>query len=516
MVYAELMRLYIYTAGYGKSMHYCDLHYNECARAGNAYGINAANLGRANCHIEMGNFDEAESILNMILVSTKENHLMFLHCYAFAYLGSLYIEKGLFEDAINYLVRAKQIYMKNHFLKDFILFLFPHLAEAAVKRADRIRHEEGVMPSAAEMGKMRKLCSEALKRTRPWPNHYGTSLRSAAEFHALAGNRTKAAKLFQKSIEHTEKQGRKYETAKGYYEYGKLLHNNQASMALVYLNKAFALFREIGAKENAKKCERFLQECGMARAIDSSTARERLRSDRRMTTVLTAGRLISSILDPDILMGKILDEIMILVGADSGMLLLYPEEGERKLQVKAARNMSGERLVEEDFPKASSSIIRQVETDKIPLLISDAQLEDHFRNMKSVFLHDIKSVICAPVMAKGELMGVIYLINNHLNGLFDDYDLDIAGILAGQAGVSLQNARMFVKLKQYAEEIGKSKDEIAQWNRKLELRVEERTGELNKRNLELASAIAQLQEHAAMVEELAGCKRKKPVCFGRP
>lgn len=516
IVSAELMRLYIYTGDYGKSMHYCDLHYEECLHTGNAYGINAANLGRVNCHIEMGDFSEAESILDEILASTKENNLIFLHCYALAYMGSLHIEKGLFEDAVNYLVLAKQIYIKNHFLKDFILFIFPHLAEAAVKRADRILREKNVKPSAAEIAKMRKLCAEALKRTKPWPNHYGASLRSAAEFYALAGNRAKAGRLFLKSIAYEEKLERKYETAKGYHGYGVFLFDNGSAAAPEYMHRAFSLYREIGAKENAKKCERVLREHGMAGSDDASTARERLRSDRRMTSVLTAGRLISSILDPDILLEKILDEIMLLVGADNGMLLLYPEaEGkpedeadERKLQVKAARNMSGEEGGRKRFTEASSSIIRQVETEKTPLLASDAQLEGPFRNMNSVLLHDIKSVICAPVMAKGKLMGVIYLGNNHLNGLFDDYDLDVVDMLAGQAGVSLQNARMYVKLKQYAEEIGKSRDEIAEWNRKLECRVEERTQELNEKNRELASMLKKLQEHADMVEELAVAKER--------
>lgn len=81
--------------------------------------------------------------------------------------------------------------------------------------------------------------------------------------------------------------------------------------------------------------------------------------------------------------------------------------------------------------------------------------------------------------------------------------LDIVEMLAGQAGISLQNALMFRRLKIYADEIESSRDEISEWNRKLEQRVELRTEELNKKNLELSNALGKLQEQADMVEELA-------------
>jgi signal transduction histidine kinase len=202
------------------------------------------------------------------------------------------------------------------------------------------------------------------------------------------------------------------------------------------------------------------------------------------------------------LLEKIMDGVVELVGAERGLLLLYPEQGERRLQAKVLHHMpeGGEF---DDTHAARMSIIGRVESEKAPLLVSGTFPEDVRNEEASGTQGSIKSVICVPVTVKGEMLGVIYLDNNLVNGLFSEEDLDVVGILAGQAGVSIQNARMYSSLKGYLEEIERSRDEIAEWNKKLEQRVEERTEEINRKNIELAGAVAQLKENTRMVEELA-------------
>jgi signal transduction histidine kinase len=99
------------------------------------------------------------------------------------------------------------------------------------------------------------------------------------------------------------------------------------------------------------------------------------------------------------------------------------------------------------------------------------------------------------------MLGLIYLDNHLLNGIFSEEDLKVLELIVSQAGVSIENAKLYQHLKIYSKELEESRDTISKWNQTLEQRVDERTKELNK-------LIDQLKEHARTVEELAIAKER--------
>jgi PAS domain S-box-containing protein len=60
--------------------------------------------------------------------------------------------------------------------------------------------------------------------------------------------------------------------------------------------------------------------------------------------------------------------------------------------------------------------------------------------------HAIKSVMCFPIRSKGVVCGVVYLENNLNTGVFTPQRLGVLQLLAGQAAVSMENARLFDQL----------------------------------------------------------------------
>ncbi len=492
--------IFIYKNLYAEGLRGIRHYFGQSKKTNDIYGMNAARTSWARILIETGDFKEAEELLREALASSRENNIMILYCLALGYLGFLYMETGQYDRAVENLELSVECYLKNSFLPDPLLQIFPHLADAYVKNLTACLQRAGSKPTAAEISKARLLCRTALKKTKNWISHYSTALKAAAGFYALTGKSAKAEKLYKKAIECSERLGRRYEAAKGYLEYGMFLDAAGRRWEVPgNFQKAYELFSDIGAKAYANKCETLLSKDADEKTYPvgktypaGPAARDRLRSERRMNTVLAAGKYISSILNLDELLEKIMEGTVELVGAERGVLLLYPEDG-GVLSAKAFHHVDGEKELENGHA-VSASIISRVEKEKTPLLIADALSEELFKNSSSVVLGAVKSVICAPITAKGEMLGVIYLDNNLVNGLFDENDLETVSILAGQAGVSIQNARMY--------------SHLAQWNKTLELRVEERTGELSKRNLELASAVARLKEYAATVEELAVARER--------
>jgi diguanylate cyclase (GGDEF)-like protein len=262
-------------------------------------------------------------------------------------------------------------------------------------------------------------------------------------YYNLIGKQDKAEQFLLKSIEQNESVSCKYELAKAYYEYGNLLNSqNMAEEAESNWNEAYSIFKEIGAKVYLERCAVLLGHIPEQEDENESTSKDRLRADRRMSAVLTTSRYLSSILDLDDLLKKIIDKAMELTGAERGMLLLYPEEGEKNLDVKVVRTVSGGGIDEQTL-FTSNSIIGRAINDKTPLIISDATLNEELKYQASVIINGLRSVLCAPIITHGEVLGVIYLDNRLVSGLFSQEDLDILDLIANQAGVSIDNAKLY-------------------------------------------------------------------------
>jgi signal transduction histidine kinase/Tfp pilus assembly protein PilF len=487
---------------YQKAITYIETINANYQQEKNTFGYIFTLTNLALIQIETGDYDKAEELLvkGVNLNRCTEKFFEFLRCYIFYGYGFLELERGNYHQAINYLEQAKKIFLENTLLKDYVLSIFPLLADAYLEKNGQ--RQVNLNQPFIDFPKARTLCNDALKQTRAWPNHYGITLRVAAKFYQRLGKIRRAERYYLKSIKHHETIHLPYETAKTYWDYGAFLNSqNRKHEAKRSWRQAYEIFKAIGANAYLKQLEELGIDATMA---DRETTRERLTSERRKNTIIATARSISSILNIDVLLEKVMDSAMELVGAERGVLLLYPENarasarGARKLEPKVIRNITPGEVAQTGF-NMSHGIISQVEKAQKSLIIGNALADDALKNRFSVALTGLKSAICTPIMLKGEILGVIYLDNRLITGLFGEEELEIIELIANQAGVSIENARLC---------------------RSLEQRVAERTGqlemanqELNMKNAELSTANEQLKEHAAMVAELATIKERNRVAM---
>lgn len=149
----------------------------------------------------------------------------------------------------------------------------------------------------------------------------------------------------------------------------------------------------------------------------------------------------------DELLEALLDGVIQVTGAARGaVLLVEPDDPNREPRVRASRNV--QRDIIEGPAGVSDSIVRHVVSSRRPLLVSDALSDTTFGQSESVLALRLSSVMCAPLIHQGEVIGVLYVGNDQIKSLFERAQLDLLVIFASQASLILQNAMLLAALRE--------------------------------------------------------------------
>ena len=136
------------------------------------------------------------------------------------------------------------------------------------------------------------------------------------------------------------------------------------------------------------------------------------------------------------LLDNILDEVIDLVNAEKGFIVLV-EEGIPRIRV--ARHVNRETLLDAEG-MISDSIVSHVLQTKAPLIISDAYSDKDFNVAESVINLRLSSIMCMPLLDRGNILGLIYVGNDNVVNLFRQNDLDMLQIFSSQTSLILANA----------------------------------------------------------------------------
>lgn len=126
----------------------------------------------------------------------------------------------------------------------------------------------------------------------------------------------------------------------------------------------------------------------------------------------------------------ILDLSLAAVEAKRGVILTL-EEGE--LVLKASRG---------DGFTISRAVRDRVIGQKCSLVISDAQSDDALRRQQSIVMHQVRSMMAAPLQTSDGVIGLIYVDNGSVIRPFTREDLDLLTVMANVAAIRIENARL--------------------------------------------------------------------------
>ncbi len=150
------------------------------------------------------------------------------------------------------------------------------------------------------------------------------------------------------------------------------------------------------------------------------------------------------------LLNELIDQVVGLTRANKGFLVLADDDGQ--YSVRVARNLERQ-PVDDPEQLLSDKIIKQVIESRAPQIISDAFNDTRFQTSMSVLNLKLSSVMCVPLIVRGELLGLIYVGNNSIVDLFKESDLELLTVFAGQAALFIKNAKLLNELKSEASDL---------------------------------------------------------------
>lgn len=215
--------------------------------------------------------------------------------------------------------------------------------------------------------------------------------------------------------------------------------------------------------------------------------RYQARSQAQLRALAGIGKAINSSLEIDAVLAQVMDTIIQMTGAERGFLMLRNADG--GLEYKTARNINQEQLEQDDFT-ISRTVVENVAQTGEAVVTTNAQLDPRFGGQESVLSYRLLSILCVPLRVRDKVTGVIYADNRIKEGLFTPGDRDMLAAFADQAGVAIENARLFGALEESYDQT------LLGWARALELRDYE-TGGHSARVTDLTVRLARTMGLAA-------------------
>jgi predicted ATPase/two-component sensor histidine kinase len=208
-------------------------------------------------------------------------------------------------------------------------------------------------------------------------------------------------------------------------------------------------------------------------------------------TVVKVSQAVSS----ELVLDKLIARLMVIAVEHAGAvrcLLILPCGEEMRIEAEASSGQVDvtvhvhQAVVKPD--QLPESVLRYVVRTQESVILDDASGPNQFSADEYLRRAHARSILCLPLVKQGKLIGVLYLENNLTPYVFTPDRIALLNLLAAQAAISLENARMYSSMARSVEE----REALL---REVHHRV--------KNNLQLVSSLLNLQGARATDREVA-------------
>ncbi len=343
------------------------------------------------------------------------------------------------------------------------------------------RFAEGLVGLRSGTREGQQRAERSLRRLKRWqdagaPHAEPKRLILQAEIAWNNGATTRALESFERAADSARRQGLANDEALAYELAARACEaKGRADFSTLFARNAYQAYLRWGATAKANQLARefhsLLSDVPVApqasalsvgdladltvRDFQSQTASvESTEFNERIvdtTTVLRAAQTISG----EILLDKVLTKLLRLAlehaGAQKACMLLAHD---RRLYVEAVASVDGgpTQRVSPPVPLEASddvpeSVLQFVARTKQPLVLSDATQEDVFTQDAYIKRLQPLSILCLPIVHRGDITGLLYVEHRWLTGVFTEQRVEVLALLASQAAISIENARLYADLQ---------------------------------------------------------------------
>jgi PAS domain S-box-containing protein len=273
----------------------------------------------------------------------------------------------------------------------------------------------------------------------------------AAELARLEGRELDAERLYEQAVRSAREQGFVHNEALS-HELAARFHRARGleTIADAYLRNARACYRRWGALGKLEQLDKLHLQAGEEQASPFQGGLAPL-AELDIGTVLRASQAMSGEIVIDRLIEILMTTAVEQAGASRGTLVLRWEDTLRvEAEAEAGPRSVAVQLLQrtvtpEDVP---DSLLRTAMRTRRNVIIDDAQRANPFGQDRYFQRRKPRSVLCLPLVTQVQMLGVLYLETDLTPGTFTAQRTALLEVLAAQAAISLDVARLYRDVEQ--------------------------------------------------------------------
>ena len=291
------------------------------------------------------------------------------------------------------------------------------------------------------------------KQLEIWAEHSPATFENraaiaGAEIARIEGRVIDAQELYEKAIRSARENGFVHHEAFANELAGRFYAARGFDrIADTYLRDARYCYLRWGADAKVRQLDQLYPQIGADKSTPSATATIHTSFDHLdLATVIKVSEAVSG----EIVLEKLIDTLMRTAiehaGAERGLLIL-PRGEDYRIEAEVT---TGGTEVRVDPRHASvsaadlpESVFRYVLRTKESVLLHDAGGENAFSADAYIRKHQAGSLLCMPILKQGKLLGLLYLENKLTPHAFTPARMAILKLLASEAAISMENARLY-------------------------------------------------------------------------
>jgi predicted ATPase/GAF domain-containing protein len=296
---------------------------------------------------------------------------------------------------------------------------------------------------------------------------------------------------------------------------GTLREQTHPKIAAVDLRTASVLYNQCGAErmerlllERHQKFFKYVEDYDLKSITDLQL--HSTLPDLGLNYIMKSVQAISAEIELEQLLHKIMKMVVECSGAQHGYLIIkdaaelsvlaeshVAEQQNAMFGASADSLVGGKHIIKIHHKNLGMmndvchAIVNYVFNTQEKVLLKNASAEGPFCEATQVQELHLRSILCLPVIKQGKLTGVLYLENRLADAVFTAEKSTMTELLASQAAISLDNARLLLETR-------RAKEALRTLNENLEQRVAEELAKNREKDLLLIAELERTALHESM------------------